>query len=156
MDLSSQNNGFGPLCKPRSETLLLIVAVSSIATFLGLVEVTVSVLKPKKFLLSYKNTEPIHLLSIYCAMTSSLILGEILTRLTLFVEEVRYANERHNGSRLKALKRCMNFGKRTKVSELFIHVHKRSFVVLVTEKKILVKSVIHDVDSKKPRKMNFY
>ena len=66
MDLSSQNNGFGPLCKPRSETLLLVVAVSSIATFLGLVEVTVSVLKPKKFLLSYKNTEPTPFINILC------------------------------------------------------------------------------------------
>ena len=156
MDLSSQNNGFGPLCKPRSETVLQVVAVSSIATFLGLVEVAVFVLKPKIFFLSYKSTEPILLLSIYCAMTSSLILGEILRRLTLFVEEVRYANEQNNGSRLKALKRCMNFGKRTKVSKFFIHVLKRLFFVLVTEKKILAKSVIHDVDFKKPRKMNFY
>ena len=120
MDLSSQNNGFGPLCKPRSEIVLLAVAVSGLATFVGLVEVLAAVLKPKAILLSYKNTEPIHLLSIYCAMTSSLTLGEIVRRLTLFVEELRHTNERYNGSRLKAFKKCMNFGKRTKVSELFI------------------------------------
>ena len=125
MDLTSQNNGFGPLCRPRSETVLLTVAVSSLAAFLGVVEVAVSVLKPKIFLLSYKKTQPTLLLSIYCAMASSLILGEIVRRLTLFAEEVRHANERYNGSRLKAFKKCMNFGERTKVSELFIRVLKR-------------------------------
>ena len=119
MDLSSQNNGFGPLCKPRSETVLLTVAVLGLAAFVGLVEVAEYVLKPMKILLSYKNTEPIHLLSIYCAMTSSLILGEIVRRLTFFVEEVRHTNERYNGSRVKAFKKCMNFGKRTKVSLFF-------------------------------------
>ena len=124
MDLSSQNNGFGPLSKPRSETFLLAVSVSGLAAFVGLVEIAESVLKPKKNLLSYKNTEPIHLLSIYCAIASSLILGEIVRRLTLFVEEVRHINERYNGSRSKALKKCMDFGTRTKVSELFIRVLK--------------------------------
>ena len=107
MDLKSKNNGFGPLSRPRSETVLYVVAVSSL---------TAIVLFTKTFILSYRNTNLLHFLSIFCAMASSLILGEIARKLTLFVEEVRHVNERYDGSRLRAFQKCMDFGKRTGVS----------------------------------------
>ena len=95
MDLNALNNGFGPLCRTRNEKVLYGIAFSAIVVLISLVEAAVSL---KVF--CYSDTDNIHLVSTYCAMASSLILGEVIRRLTLFTEEVRHADERYNGSKL--------------------------------------------------------
>ena len=119
MELNALNNGFGPLSRQRDDKVLYGGAIAVIMAFPVLVEVVCSLIQPREFKLSYIHTEPMHLLSIYCAMISSLILGEIVRRLTLFIEEVRHANERYQGSKFKALQTCMTFGNNTKVSPIF-------------------------------------
>ena len=114
MNLNALNNGFGPLCKTRNEKVLYGIAFSAIVVLISLVEAAVS-LK----LFCYSDTDNIHLVSTYCAMASSLILGEVIRRLTLFTEEVRHANERYNGSKLRAFQKCLTFGNKTKVCFIF-------------------------------------
>lgn len=114
MDLNALNNGFGPLYRTRNEKVLYGIAFSAIVVLISLVEAAVSL---KVF--CYSDTDNIHLVSTYCAMASSLILGEIIRRLTLFTEEVRHVNERYNGSKLRAFQKCLTFGNKTKVCFTF-------------------------------------
>ena len=120
MELKALNNGFGPLSRQRNDSVLYGGAIAAIMAFPVLIEVVCSSIQPKEFKkLSFRHAEPMHLFSMYCAMASSLIFGEIMRRLTLFIEEVRHANERYQGSKVKALQTCMTFGNNTKVSPFF-------------------------------------
>ena len=119
MELSALNNGFGPLSRQRNDKVLYGGAITAIMAFPVVIEVVCSLVQPKEFKLSFSHAEPMHLFSMYCAMASSLIFGEIVRRLTLFIEEVRHANERYQGSKFKALQTCMTFGNKTEVSSIF-------------------------------------
>ena len=116
MELSSLNNGFGPIYRKRNGMVHTAVAIAIIAAFPFLFKGVCSLLQPTELNVSCSHTDLMHLFSKCCAMVSSLIFGEIVRRSTLFVEEVRHTDARYQGSKFKAFLKCMTFGDGTKVS----------------------------------------
>ena len=94
MDPQQQNNGFGPLSKPRGKAALLTALIVILISGAVHVKVTVSQASGEK-----ESRDKIHFLIFGAALLAlSLVLGELVQRLCLVIEEIQHRQTRYEGS----------------------------------------------------------
>jgi len=104
MDPQQQNNGFGPLSKPRGKAALL---AALIVVFLsGAVHVKVTV----AYASQEESKDKIHFLVFGTALLMlSVVFGELMRRLCLVIEEIRHKRTRYQGSWKKVFNSTLTF-----------------------------------------------
>ena len=97
MDPQQQNNGFGPLSKPRGKAAFLATSLVILVSGVVHVIMTISQASGEK-----ESRDKLHFLIFGAAiLTLSLVLGEVVRRLCLVIEEIQHKETRYEGSRRK-------------------------------------------------------
>ena len=105
MDPQQQNNGFGPLSKPRGRAALLTAIL--VIVFSAAVHVRVAVAHASG---EEESRDKIHFLVFAAALlTLSLVLGEVVRRLCLVIEEIKHKQTRYEGSWMKVFTSTFTF-----------------------------------------------
>ena len=92
MDPQQQNNGFGPLTKPRGKTA--VITASFVIVLSGALHVKFAHSSGKK-----ESRDEIHFLLFGSALLIlSLVLSEVVRRVCLVTEEIRHKQSRYKGS----------------------------------------------------------
>jgi len=104
MDPQQQNNGFGPLSKPRGKAALLAALI--VVLISGAVHVKVTV----AYASEEESKDKIHFLVFGTALlVLSVACGELVRRLCLMIEELRHKHTRYQGSWKKVFKSTFTF-----------------------------------------------
>ena len=105
MDPQQQNNGFGPLSKPRGKAAL--VAAFTVILISGAVHVKVTVSQASG---EKESRDKLHFLIFGAALLAlSLVLGEVVQRLCLVIEEIQHRQTRYEGSLKKVFNSTFAF-----------------------------------------------
>ena len=94
MEPQQQNNGFGPLSKPRGKAAILAASLVILISGVMHVKMTISQASGEK-----ESRDKLHITIFGAALlTLSLVLGEVVRRLCLVIEEIKHKQTRYEGS----------------------------------------------------------